>query len=124
MAKQQQDMEGIELDIERYVVSSMATIASSVQSNQGPVDQQGQALRGGEGKGGRLNDAKKMDVDSLTDVMSKAAFCLWRDNLDLYLEEFSDFGMGANILSPRLPSVSRRCDCLLSQEGATAPSRG
>ena len=29
--------------------------------------------------------------------MSKAAFCLWRDNLDLYLEDFSDFGMGANI---------------------------
>ena len=29
--------------------------------------------------------------------MSKAAFCLWRDNLDLDLEEFPDFGMGANI---------------------------
>ena len=87
----------MKLDIVSYVVNAMANIASSGQSNQGPADQQGQALRGGEGKGGRLNDPKKCEVDSLTDVMSKAAFCLWRDNLDLYLEEFSDFAMGTNI---------------------------
>ena len=28
--------------------------------------------------------------------MSKAAFGLWRDNLDLHLEEFGDFGLGTN----------------------------
>ena len=102
VAKQQKDMEGMKLDIESYVVNAMANIASSVQANQGPADQQGQALRGGEGKGGRLNDPKKCEVDSLTDVMSKAAFCLWRDNLDRYLEEFPDFGMGANIFLKRV----------------------
>ena len=76
VAKQQKDMEGMKLDIESYVVNAMANIASSVQASQGPADQQGQALCGGEGKGGRLNESKKCEVDSLTDVMSKAAFCL------------------------------------------------
>ena len=47
VAKQQQDMEGMKVDIERYLANAMATIASSAQSSQGHVDQQGQALRGG-----------------------------------------------------------------------------
>ena len=30
--------------------------------------------------------------------MTKAAFALWRDNIDLHPEEFGDFGMGTNKL--------------------------
>ena len=30
----------------------------------------------------------------LTDDISEAKFVLWRDNLDLHLEEFPDFGAG------------------------------
>ena len=59
----------------------------------------------GSGKGGggsaprereapQLNDPKKNEVDTLSDSMSKAAFVLWRDNLDLHLEGCNDFGMG------------------------------
>ena len=44
----------------------------------------------------RLHDARKSEVADLTDGMSKAAFVLWRENLDLHLKEFSEFGLGIN----------------------------
>ena len=97
VAKQQQFMVGVKVDVERFVANAIATITANTQAGQGPGEQQGQGQRSGDGGGGgRLNDPKKCEVDPLTDTMSEAAFCLWRDNLDLYLEEFPDFGMGAN----------------------------
>ena len=45
-------------------------------------------------RGNSLNDPKNNEVDSLTDDISKAKFVLWRDNLDLHLEDFSNFGVG------------------------------
>ena len=89
VAKQSQDMIGMKVDIERYLANAMATIASTVQPNQGHVDQQGQASHGGpprEREAPQLNDPKKNEVDMLSDSMSKAAFVLWRDNLDLHLK--------------------------------------
>ena len=97
VAEQQQDMVGVKVDVERYVANAIATITSNTHASQGHGEQQGQGQRGGDGGRGQLNDPRKCEVDPLTDNMSKAAFCLWRDNLDLYLEEFPDFGMGANI---------------------------
>ena len=32
----------------------------------------------------------------MSDGMSKAAFVLWRDNLDMHLEQFGDFGIGTS----------------------------
>ena len=73
VAKQSKDMDGMKVDIERYLANAMATIASSVQANQGPADQQGQASHGGplrERKAPQLNDPKKNEVDMLSDSMS------------------------------------------------------
>ena len=94
VAKRQQDMERVRQDVERYVANAIATIASNTHPSQGPGEQQAHEQR--DGGGGRLNDPKKCEVDAFTDNMSKAAFCLWRDNLDLYLEDFIDFDLGAN----------------------------
>ena len=70
------------------------------------LSQQSQQRLGGGGGGGytsqaprerdgpKLNDVRKSEVSGLTDDMSKASFVLWRDNLDLHLEEFADFGLG------------------------------
>ena len=38
-------------------------------------------------------------MEALSIGMTKAAFVLWRDNLDIPLEEFVDFGMGTNEFS-------------------------
>ena len=32
----------------------------------------------------------------LSDGLTRAQFVLWRDNLDLHLEEFPDFGIGTD----------------------------
>ena len=80
-------------DVERYVAYAIATIAPNTQANQGPGGQQSQKQDGG---GPKLNDARKSEVSDLTDGMTKAAFVLWRDNLDLHHEEFADFGPGIN----------------------------
>jgi hypothetical protein len=34
--------------------------------------------------------------------MSKAAFVMWHENLDLHLEEFSEFGLGINDVLKRI----------------------
>ena len=71
VAKQQQDMDGMKIDIERYVANAIATITSNTQPSRGPGERQGQ--RGGDGGGGgRVNDSKKfiilMDVSQLASV--------------------------------------------------------
>ena len=92
VVKQQHDMEKMRVDVERYLTEVTETIASRVndQSHGGQPFQP----RGGEGP--RLNDARKSEVADLTDGMTKAAFVLWRENLDLHLEEFNEFGPGIN----------------------------
>ena len=42
VAKQQQDMERVRLDVERYVADAIATITFNTQSSQGPGEPQGQ----------------------------------------------------------------------------------
>ena len=49
-----------------------------------------------------MNDARKSEVADLADGMTKAAFVLWRENLDLHLEEFSEFGLGINDVLKRI----------------------
>ena len=106
VAKQQQDMERVRLDVERSVANAIATIAPNTQPSQGPGEQQGREQR--DGGGGRLNDPKKCEVDAPTDNMSKVAFCLRRDNLDLYLEEFPDLGWAPIPSSRRLACIRPR----------------
>ena len=92
VVKQQHDMEKMRVDVERYLADAMAAIASK------PADQSqsGQAFQPRGGEGPRLNDARKSEVADLTDGMTKAAFVLWRENLDLQLEELNEFGPGIN----------------------------
>ena len=66
VVKQQQEMERVRLDVERYVANAIATITSNTQSSQSPVEQQGQGQRGGDGGRGQLNDPRKCEVDPLT----------------------------------------------------------
>ena len=70
----------------------MATIAS----NSLDQSQSGHTFQPRDGGGPKFNDARKSEVANLTDGMTKAAFMLWRENLDLHLEEFSEFGPGIN----------------------------
>ena len=39
VAKQQQDMVGVKVDVERYVENAIATITSNTQASQGPGEQ-------------------------------------------------------------------------------------
>ena len=92
VVKQQHDMEKICLDVERYVAKAIATIASK----QPGQSQSGQPYQPRDGGGPKLNGVRKSEVADLTDGMTKAVFVLWRDNLDLHLEEFAEFGLGIN----------------------------
>ena len=82
--KQQHDMEKMRADVERYLASAMATIASNCLDQS----QSGHVFQPRDGGGPKLNDARKSEVADLTDGMTKAAFVLWGENLDLHLEEF------------------------------------
>ena len=92
VVKQQHDMEKMRADVERCMANAIATITSNTpdQSHSGHVFQ----LR--DGGGPKLNDARKSEVADLTDGITKAAFVLWRENLDLHLEEFPEFCPGIN----------------------------
>ena len=110
LPKQQQDMERMREDVERYVANAIATIACNTQTNQGPGGQQSQQRDGG---GPKLNDARKSEVSDITDGMTKTAFVLWRDNLDLHLEEFADLCPGINDV---LKKVRLHTDGILTRE--------
>ena len=72
-------------DVEAFVRNALNSVGSAGGQGQG----------GGKGGGGRtLNDPKSSTVDSLTDSMTKSAFVLWRENLDIHLEMHDNFGIG------------------------------
>ena len=92
VVKQQHGMEKMRVDVERYLANAMAAIASN-SPDQG---QSGHVFQPRDGGGPKLNDARKSEVADLTDGMTMDAFVLWRENLDLHLEEFPEFGPGIN----------------------------
>ena len=92
-AKQLHDIHSVRSDVERFVISSMERVRSEVTGGDG-----GGRPERGEGRGLKLNDPKKSEVDALTDNMSPGAFALWRANLDLHLEEFGEFGPGVDVV--------------------------
>ena len=96
VAKQEQDLIDAKAEIEKVVLGAVAHVERLAQQQQGCSGPQEQGAFGGDRDGPKFNDARKSEVAELTDTISKAAFVSWRDNLDLHLEEFSDFGLGTN----------------------------
>ena len=94
VAKQEQDLIDAKAQIEKVVLGTVSHVERLAQQQQGDTAPQEQRAVGGDRDGPKLNDARKNEVAELTDTMSKAASVLWRKNLDLHLEEFSDFGLG------------------------------
>ena len=70
--------------VRRFVEESMSKIGGN----------SGGGSSSGEGRRAKLNDPKETSVDTLPENVSKAAFQLWRTNLDLHLEGFPEFGPG------------------------------
>ena len=63
--------------------------------------------QGGPGGGGsrkKLDEPRDSKIDPIADGISKAAFILYRENLELHLKEFAEFGPG---IGPLLNHVGR-----------------
>ena len=76
----------MKVDVGNFVRRSLEGIREAAEPSR--------ASSGPGPRDSKLNDPKKSEVDVLTDDLSKAKFVLWRDNLDLHLEEFPDFRPG------------------------------
>ena len=100
VAKQKEDLEKVRREVGDFVRTSLASVR----------EQGGQAHGGEAGKRGcSLINPKESTMDCLKDGISKAAFVLWRDNLDMHLEMFENFGPGIDKLLRRVrlhPGVS------------------
>ena len=90
-ARQKADLDNVRLEVGKCVTETLASVQAQAASGDGGKGGGGGAPR--EREAPQLNDPKKNEVESLSDTMSKAAFVLWRDNLDLHLEGCNDFGM-------------------------------
>ena len=93
VARQKADLDGVRTEVGTYVRETLASIHERVGGGgKGGSDGAPHAPR--EREAPQLNDPKQNKVEDLSDSMSKAAFVLWRDNLDLHLEGCNEFGMG------------------------------
>ena len=110
-------------------------VGNCVRSSPEGIREAAGPSRASSGPGARdskLNYPKKSEVDVLSDDLSKAKLVLWRDNLDLHLEEFPDFGPGIDgvlrkvrlqhsLVKPKDISEFMR---QVKEEGALTGSRG
>ena len=96
VARQQMELASAKADVERVVTKALSDVANCVQQNVWSGGGGGAPPREPREDNTKLNDFRKTEVEGLTDTMSRAAFVLWRDNLDLHLKEFNDFGLGTN----------------------------
>jgi hypothetical protein len=93
VARQKADLDGVRAEVGTYVRETLASIHEGVAGGgKGGSDSAPHAPR--ERDAPQLNDPKQNKVEDLTDSMRKAAFVLWRDDLDLHLEGCNEFGMG------------------------------
>ena len=69
------------MEVGKYVQETLASVHA--QSTSGDGDKGGGGVAPREREAPQINDPTKKEVDPLSDTMSKAAFVLWRDNLDL-----------------------------------------
>ena len=93
---QEQDLVDAKVEIEKGVLAAVSRVEQFAQQHSGGTGPQEQRVYGEDRDGPKLNDACKNEVSELTDSMSKAAFVIWIYKMDLFLEEFSDFGIGTN----------------------------
>ena len=84
------DMLKLRNDVQSYVSNAFASLQQRNQDGGGTPHE----VRARQGS--KLNNPSKSEVSELTDGLTRAQFVLWRDNLDLHLEEFPDFGIGTD----------------------------
>ena len=67
----------------------------------------GGAQSGSQDHRSQLNSPKETAVEAIPEGISNGAFQLWRDNLDLHLEGFKEFGAGVSGLLRQVVSEDR-----------------
>ena len=92
--EQQQAIEKASTSATNEAARLKAEVGDFVRASIASVGtQQGGPTAGGGGRK-KLNEPRDSKIDSIADGISKAAFTLYRENLELHLEEFAEFGPG------------------------------